>query len=154
MYYKDKIFSSMLGHQHVLKYHRSFDAQRINIFDEFSGDTLLTYMLSAQSKVTYPITYVKSIVIMRQIISAITHVHKRSIVHGNIRPSNVVFGTARNLHTLKLVGFENACLYSQSREIDEKFNEMIEGDDLITKLKIHKKVVVHTIPKWYAALLT
>jgi len=80
---------------------------------------------------------------MKQVATALGHIHKQKIVHGNIKPSNIIFATSRDLYSLKVIGFDNASLFEQSRQIDDRFDEMVDWDDLCTKMSIRKKVIVY-----------
>lgn len=138
MYYKDKVFCSILKSSDILKYKQSFDSEMINLYENCSEDTLLTYMLHERSKTLYTITYIKAIVILDQIVKALCHLHKKKIVHGYVKPSNIVFGVERDINSLKLIGFENASLYEQSKDVDYNFDKSVKCDDIYTKMSIHK----------------
>lgn len=125
-YYKDMIFCSMIKSSNILKYKDSFDSEMVNLFSMCSEDTLLSYMLHEKSKTSYSFTYSKAIVIMKQVATALGHIHKQKIVHGNIKPSNIIFATSRDLYSLKVIGFDNASLFEQSRQIDDRFDEMVD----------------------------
>jgi len=141
MFYKDLVFTSMVNpHKHILELKESFSKEQVNVFENRSDETLCSVMVHAQSKPIHPISYVKTIVIMRQLVKALKTLHKYKIYHGNIKPSNIVFIQERNWHSLKLIGLESAYLIEETVRFNEKFDEVLDIENLVTKMNIHNNV--------------
>jgi serine/threonine protein kinase len=99
---------SRLTHPHLIKvYGAGLDAKKGIIITEYlEGGSLLDRLIKP-----YPINTAARI--FRQIASALSYAHKNGIVHGNMRPSNVLFDKSNNV---KLTDFALPEHYLRNRD--------------------------------------
>lgn len=100
---RDKL--TKLNSPNVLKAYDAYEDEGAYylIIDHLQGMNLLDYLgktpkenLNEQLIANY----------LKQVLSALAHCHEQDIIHGDVRPSNVVFADAEN-KTLKLIDFRH-----------------------------------------------
>lgn len=141
MFNKDLVYCSVIQCKQIPKHIDRFDSAHTNLFELFSDYSLLNYMVESRSKTIYPITAIKAIVVMKQLSAALGHLQAHKIAHCNIRPANIVFGNERDLHSLKLRGFENAALFEDNKQMDLEIEDLIEETSLMGKMALYNKIV-------------
>ncbi|CAI2383921.1 unnamed protein product [Moneuplotes crassus] len=97
-------------------------------------------MIAAQDKTIHPISFVIALVTMKQISKILKIMHKYKIFHGNLRPSNIIFQEEKNWNSLKITGFESACILAENHNFDKKFEEINAGEDYYSTMNIYTEV--------------
>lgn len=114
------IFSLILKSKGILDFNDSYEKELTSVFESISNETLLSYMLKNQSKEINR-TYINEIMtIMKQIVKSTAHIHRKNIIHGNLRPANFVFKTNTDLKSLKMMGFERAITNEDNSDVDSE----------------------------------
>lgn len=98
-----------LDHPNVIKFHEIYeDSQYFFIVQEYCGGGEL---LKQITKKHYKFTEKDVASVMKQVLSAVSHMHARGIVHRDLKPENILL-SGNDIHSeIKLIdfGLSNKC---------------------------------------------
>lgn len=64
---------------------------------------------------------------MKQLLSAVKYIHSQNIIHGNIKPENILFETELEGSQIKLIGFGFNERLNSKQQIDKSFNNVLSS---------------------------
>lgn len=144
---KDKLI--MLDSPNILKAYDAFEDEGAYylVIDYLQGVNLLDYLgktpktdLNEQKVANY----------VSQILAALAHCHSKDIIHGDLRPSNVVFADAEG-KTLKLIDFRNGRAFDTT---DSKNQEIFGPAGYAGPEVINNKEYIPPSDIWSCGILT
>lgn len=75
------------------------------VMDYVSGVSLKTYVKRYSNKMGHPLTQKQVLKIMNPVLSALSNVHKRGVLHRDVNPTNLIIN---RMGKVTLIGFSNA----------------------------------------------
>lgn len=97
---------SLLSHPNIMKFHHFYeDMKRYMIITELCTGGDLFELISASR-----LSQGETAVILKQVLSAITHLHERNIVHRDLKPENVLLQNKKDTSMVKIIDFGTAAI--------------------------------------------
>lgn len=111
-----QLFASNVS-PHVLKVHEIFEDEKnfYIIMEKCSGGELHDFLLAADE---VSINECKRII--RSILNALNELHSRGLIHGDVKPENIMFSDSER-QTLKLIDFDTCQKWNPDQPTAERF---------------------------------
>lgn len=70
--------------------------------------------------------------ILKQLLSALAHMHKNKIVHRDLKPENVLLENEDDINNVKLIDFGTACMFGERKLYDRVGTVMYMAPEVIS----------------------
>lgn len=97
---------SLLNHPNIMKFHHFYeDIKRYLIVTELcSGGDLYDHISTNRT------SQGESAIILKQVLSAVAHLHEKNIVHRDLKPENVLLQNKNDTNVIKIIDFGTAAI--------------------------------------------
>lgn len=137
--YESKIYSAVMGHANIPNVHASFREGEYNILVMDMLGASLEDLLKERPDGTFSLRTV--LLLARQLINVLQHLHDRDFIHRDIKPENFLMGTQHTASVVYLIDMGLVKRYRQNdQHIFKKTNKPLVGTVRYASVDTHRGI--------------